>query len=502
MWSNQSFRLALGQSVSGLSSRFAVMALCAVGASCTGDDDASQDTPAETVTWNADIEPLVANKCGGCHTEGGIAPFSMDSYKSAKPFASAMASAVESGTMPPFLAQETESCQPRLPWANDLRLSGDEKKLLRAWADAKAPEGKSKAAGKVESSLSGELEREDVAAVMPNEVKVAGTKDIHTCAIIDPGLTEDAFVVGRMITAGNSAVLHHVVSYIIQPGKNPDGSDRDKEQLRAALREAKGVDVGGRYDCFGGPALPEGIQVEMLDAWAPGGIPNLAPPDSGQPIDKDSLVLLDLHYHPTGGPEEIDDGTKLSLMLSEEKPAWVSKTILLGNFDEHDDSNMYGTADIVQQPDEAEPEFLIPAGESRHIEEGTWTWKLAPSLSLMVYGAGTHMHYVGRDMRVTLEHPARDGAEASDECLIETPRWDFNWQRGYMYAADSRDELPTFRDGDVLRLHCEFDNTLDNPNVAQALAARGLDEPVDVKLGEDTLDEMCLVGVGIMYPNM
>ena len=472
----------------------AAIALTASG--CTTESDTSSAASAKPVTWHGDVAKLVASKCSGCHTNGGIAPFSMDSYEKAKPFANAMANAVERGTMPPFLAQETDACQPRLPWYNDLRLSRDEKQLLRAWADAKAPEGSADRTGKVASKLGTTLEREDLTVEMPREVAVAGTRDLHTCMITDPGLTEDAYVVGRMVTAGNAAVLHHLVSYLIAPGKNPDGSKRTKQQLEAALKEAKNVGIGDRYDCFGGPGLDK-FEFEMLDAWAPGGIPNLAPPDSGQPIDKDSLVLLDIHYHPTGGAEQIDSGTKLSLMLSTEKPAWISKTILIGNFEEHKDYD-YGVADLMQQPGEEEPAFVIPAGAKRHVEEGTWTWKLPADLTLMVYGAGTHMHYVGRDMRVTLEHAA--GASDS-ECLIETPRWDFNWQRGYGYDAETREDLPTFRNGDVMRLHCEYDNTLDNPAVAEALAARGLDAPVDVHLGEDTLDEMCLVGVGVMYPN-
>ncbi len=52
---------------------------------------------------------------------------------------------------------------------------------------------------------------------------------------------------------------------------------------------------------------------------------------------------------------------------------------------------------------------------------------------------------------------------------------------------------------DYLYMKCTYDNSLGNPHVVEALAEQGLDEPVDVYLGEVTLDEMCLGVFGIAY---
>ena len=61
----------------------------------------------------------------------------------------------------------------------------------------------------------------------------------------------------------------------------------------------------------------------------------------------------------------------------------------------------------------------------------------------------------------------------SETCLMDIPRWDFNWQGYYYY------ENPiTIPGGARLELECEFDNS----NGSQT-----------VRFGEGTLDEMCLV---------
>lgn len=485
---------------------FAGLSLVAAAFGCSKDDSESDEpvaasSQALTVTWHQDVAPIVIEKCSGCHKKGGIAPFSVEDFESAAPLAELMASAVERGTMPPFLAQETDDCAPKLPWRNDLRLSDEEKATLRAWADADAPEGDADDAAEVTDPESVTLEREDVVMALPEPISVSGSTDLHLCYVLDPKLEEDAYVIGRLITSGNEKVLHHVVSYVITPGKNEDGSPRSKAQLAAAVEAEKGVGVGEYYDCFGGPAL-ETVQTEMLDAWAPGALPNMAPDNSGQPIDKDSLVLLDMHYHPTGAGKETDSDTQLALMLAESAPTYVSRTILIGNFEGKLDTGA-GVGELVKQDGEEEAEFMIPAGAKDHVEEMTWTWKfddtpLGP-VQLMVFGMGTHMHYVGRDMAVFLE--TADKSDEEDQCLIQTPAWDFNWQRGYGFDADM-DELPKMGDGDTLRLRCVFDNSMDNAFVRDALRDQGLDAPVDVPLGEDTLDEMCLAAIGIMYYNV
>jgi hypothetical protein len=78
----------------------------------------------------------VTGHCQGCHGEGGIAPFSLESYEQAKMWSRTFEGVVQTGIMPPFLAQTTAECQPRFGYKDDLRLSADERELFERWADA------------------------------------------------------------------------------------------------------------------------------------------------------------------------------------------------------------------------------------------------------------------------------------------------------------------------------------------------------------------------------
>ena len=53
-------------------------------------------------TWN-DVAPIFAEKCAGCHTVGGIAPFSIRSAKSAAAHGSAILGMTRQGKMPPWM---------------------------------------------------------------------------------------------------------------------------------------------------------------------------------------------------------------------------------------------------------------------------------------------------------------------------------------------------------------------------------------------------------------
>jgi hypothetical protein len=116
----------------------------------------------------------------------------------------------------------------------------------------------------------------------------------------------------------------------------------------------------------------------------------------------------------------------------------------------------------------------------------------------LLYGAMAHMHLIGTDRRVFADHAATASQPAREECALHEPRWNFDWQRMYLYAAN-RDQLPVLNPGDRLRVRCTYDNTTANPGVQRLLSDTQRTQPFDVTLGEQTTNEMCIAILPVLY---
>lgn len=447
-------------------------AALALAAGCTG----ATAPPPEGPTYHADVAPILQEHCGSCHVQGGIAPFGLESHGQAKNTADAIVDATQAGRMPPFGARETPECQPTHGFRDDLRLSAAELETLAAWRDAGAPEGDPATAPPPVEPPSLELSRVDLTLAGQTPYVTSGDEDEFICFVIDPGFAQTTFVSGQQVVPGNPKVAHHALLFT-----DP-------------LRESEALANGeGWYDCFGGPGLSAGSQngpsPQLLLGWVPGAVAQEAAPGVAAVVEAGSLLVLQLHYHPAGATAD-PDTTSVQLKLETEAPAWELRTRLIGNFT----GPLGGLGGLLPGPnDAAGPEFLIPANVAGHTE--TMEFDLPASVpELKVASVAGHMHYVGRDELLTVEH-----GDGSSECLLQIPAWDFNWQRGYQYDA-AIEQLPTVRGGDKLFVRCTYDNTMANPFLPGALAEQGMTTPVDVPLGESTLEEMCLGAFGFLLP--
>jgi hypothetical protein len=429
----------------------------------SGDGDG--DNGALRPNWHQDIAPLVYANCVGCHIEDSIAPFSLETYEQAAPFAALMNDAVADGLMPPWGAIETDECQPAHGWANDLRLSDADKQLVADWVAAGSPEGDPANAVELPSPPNLDLPNPTATFQNPSSFTVGGNEDSFICYSIDPGLIDDVWITGLQIVPDNAQVVHHVLVYA------------DPMANSAAVA---GPD--GSYPCFGTAGVDG---AKLLGTWVPGAVPTVMPNGVGLKMAAGSRVILAYHYHPTGTGDEVDQSS-LALRWVDSKPPYEGLVDLLGNFP---------TAPGLE-PGPNDPGgvslFVIPPGVSDHTETMSIVLPdLLPPIDLFTVGA--HMHYVGVDMKVWIE---RDGEEI---CLIQTPRWDFNWQRTYNIDA-AIGQFPKVQGGDVVKLRCTYNNTLDNPFLAEALASEGFDAPQTVLLGESSIEEMCLLIFGLAAP--
>jgi hypothetical protein len=425
-------------------------------------------------TWYQDVAPLVSARCTGCHTAGGIGPFSLTEPENARRYAPVMVAEVNAGLMPPWHAAETDACKPRYPFQGDPRRSAEERGLLERWATAGAPLGDPSKAAALPAPPSRDLDGRNARVSMAAPYLVQGARDVFRCFSLPYEFAEESWLTGLQVVPGNGKVVHHVLVWL------------DEQKKSDAL-----VGAEGSYECFGAP----GFAAKLLGAWAPGAVPTEAPPDTAIRIPKGAKVVINVHYHPGTNPES--DLSSLDLRWSTTRPRYEAILALVGNAPNQKQGLLPGPDDPATGP-----AFVIPPGARDHTEDMVFTIPQTAVVPGRVFTVATHMHYVGVDMRLEIDRSQRNGLvlnEPVQECLLETPHWDFHWQRGYSYAAPFA-QLPTVQAGDVLKLHCRYDNTMQNHFVAAALAEQGLKEPREVRLGEQTLDEMCIAGLGIAFP--
>lgn len=440
-------------------------------AGCSGGESAGRGGP----TFHKDVAPILQESCVSCHAPGKVAPFALTAYADAKAVSGAIVAETVARRMPPWGAFETDECRPPAAIRGDMHLRLEEIATLEAWDAAGAPEGDPADAPPGEEpppeGLAG-FDRE----VQPEEPFTAsGAKDQLRCFVIDPDFTETMFVNAYKVVPGNPEVVHHALVFI-DPQRQSEGK----------------MDEHGGYDCFGGP----GVQgATLLGGWAPGMTAAEYRPDMGAPIPAHALLVMQIHYHATGAAAA-PDLTRIQLRFSEGKPAYRLDFGLLGN----ESGPRPGGDGLLPGPgDERGVTFRIPADAPGHVERIRYTIPSIPS-PFRVLGLAPHMHYLGTDMKVVISH-AEPGSGPAEECLLQVPQWDFNWQRLYLYDTPL-EALPELRSGDVLDLRCTYDNTMGNPFLARALGEQHLAAPIDVTLGEGTLDEMCLAGLPLVRQNL
>lgn len=435
---------------------------------CTADStDTKSEVDPDAPTWYADVAPIVQESCSGCHQPGGAA-FDLTNPETAAAMAQAMASAVQEQRMPPWGAFETDTCAPTRPWVGDRRLADVDIATLAAWAEGGAPVGDP--AADLTPASPEALTGNTVDLLPPAAYTTRAAADELICLVIDPGLTEDLWVDGIEVIPENRGIAHHTL-VMLDPSAASD-----------AL-----VNEDGWYDCERSLGLTDPA---LLATWVPGSGPTYAPEGTGMRIPAGSRIVMQMHYHPAGVAGEVDRPTLRVRELASAARYELHNT-LIGNAPNE-------AAGLLPGPnDDGVVEFRIPANVAGHTEEmyATFDYEF-PNLPIPTVGA--HMHLIGTSMEVWIERATPDAGEPEQECLLSASRYEYDWQQLYRYEGDLTD-MPMVSGGDSLRIRCTYDNTLDHEGTRRALEDAGLDAPVDVYLGEGTLDEMCIGMFGYVY---
>lgn len=451
---------------------------------CYGSSSDATANGSSNVTFHKDVEPILQDRCLSCHVEGGIAPFPLVTYANAKPYASSMAHETKERVMPPWGAEATPDCKPKFSFHDDPTLTDAQLDTLEKWSAAGAPEGDPNDAPPPYVAPPPGLADKNVEMQPKGAFTVTDTtKDTFRCFVLDPKITSDVYMNGFAAIPGNSQVVHHLILY----------ADSKRESLTKQL----GPDGG--YDCFGGANLAENT---MLAAWVPGALPQTYPADVGTKLAANSLMVMQIHYHPhtVAAVNSKPDSTKVQLSYTKTPPKWELINQLVGNFDAKSPFFFHDPNDPKSLPDFVIPPNAKDVTVSQKVPLSTVAGKLG-GREIRVFSIAAHMHLVGTQEKVWLHHATGATQEDKDQCLLSVPRWDFNWQRSYHYDA-AIETLPILSKTDVLEVKCTFDNTLGNPFIAEELRSKGLSQPQQVSVGESTLEEMCVGAFQFVTPRI
>jgi peroxiredoxin/mono/diheme cytochrome c family protein len=356
---------------------------------------ARQPKADSSVTYSKDIAPLFQRRCQECHRSGDIAPFALTSYRHAAGWAETIAEVVKEGRMPPWHADPQHG-----KFANDRRLSEEEKRLLLAWVDAGAPEGDPKDVPPLPQFTAGwELPREpDLIVPMsdaPYEVQAEGVV-MYQYFAANSGLKEDRWIEAIQVVPGNRAVVHHILVFAIPPGG-----------VREALQ-------GG------------GVQ-GYLAAYVPGLRSRPLPPGMAKRLPAGSRLVFQIHYTPNGS-KQLDTSKVAFVFADPAKVQYEVKTISAAN-----------------------TRIAIPPRADNHEVEARSRAMQADALLL---GMMPHMHVRGKAFRYDAVY-----ADGKTETLLDVPRYDFNWQTSYRLAEPK--PLPA---GARVHCVAHYDNSESNLN--------------------------------------
>lgn len=361
----------------------------------------------DAVTYRAQVQPILARHCVGCHSSGAIAPFTLDTYDTASRLAGPIAAAARARTMPPYPVDNSGACNRHL----DARwLSEGEIATLEAWAQGGAPEGD----GAIPAAPPAEPPRlqGDVRTVTMRVSYVPDTTqaDDYRCFLVDaPDAAPSYYVTGFDVRPGEARIVHHVIVF----------APRDEGAV-AAARALEAADGRPGYGCFGAAGVP----AAAVAAWAPGGGATSYPSATAVKLTGGRPLIVQVHYNILAG-SGLSDRTSVDLAIV------------------HD-----GVAQGRYLP-LAQADFSLPPRMASISVETTVDLAALGKLPVpvRVLGVYPHMHTLGQTLQAEIVHP-----DGSQSCITTVPRWDFHWQMLYFFT-----DPPRLSPGDKLHLRCTYD---------------------------------------------
>ena len=348
-----------------------------------------------TPDYATEIAPIIAEQCASCHREGGIGPFAMDSHLMLQGWSPMIREVLLTKRMPPTQVDPYIGHFSNARYISDLDLQ-----RLVHWIDAGAPRGGADIDPLTELQFP---DRREWQLGEPDFIVKAPTHEIPATGVLDYinvevelPFEEDKWVRAVQYIAGDEAVLHHLLSYVTAP--------------REAVQGESPVAIN---------ASPR-----FLEGYAPGKVDAITfPQNTGVYIPQGHNLAMQFHYTPNG--RATVDETLLGLYMHDDPPDYENFTQSVSGM------------------------FRIPPFAGNHAASAEYVF----AEDVVVTGLRPHMHFRGKDMKLSAELP--DGSITE---LLSVPNYSYAWQP--TYALDEPVNLPA---GTMVHVTGTFDNSEYNP---------------------------------------
>jgi hypothetical protein len=360
------------------------------------------------------------------------------SYEQTRPWAGAMAHAVEMKMMPPWFADSRYG-----HFANDVSLTDQQVATISAWVGAGAAAGDAHDAPAPRKWAEGwNIPQPDWVARMPKAVEIPARGEVeYTYEIVPTHFAENRWLQMSELRPGSPAHVHHAVVYIRPPDSEwlrhaPVGEPFTASMLNDPLERREAHETTS----------------DLLLVYAPGSSPDQWPDGMAKFVPAGSDLVFQMHYTTNGSADQ--DQTSLGLVFAKTMPKQRVITLQLNNH-----------------------ALIIPPGaDDFRVEVQGRLPHDATLLSLF-----PHMHLRGKRFEYAIV-----GDDGSVEVLLRV-NYHFHWQLSYRLAQPR-----LLKAGTRLRAIAWYDNSKNNPH--------NPDPTKTVTWGDQTSQEMMVGFFDVAVP--
>jgi len=303
-------------------------------------------TPAKKdgdITFTKHISRLLQKHCQECHRPGQVGPMPLLTYDNAASWSRMIHEVVRDKRMPPWYADTTVG-----KFSNDRSLPDEDRDILLAWVENGMPRGDDKDLPPPRKFPEGwTIGKPDVIISLPTEFAVPAETPKrgipYKYYVVPTNFDEDKWVQRAEARADATEVVHHILVFVIPPGK---------------------VFVPGSPDS------------PVLVGMAPGEQAMMLPDGMAKFVPKGAKLIFQMHYTPNGRAQK--DKSYIGLTFAKKPPEKKVVTLPVLN-----------------------PFFRIPPGAKNHEVNASYLFRE----DAYIIGFMPHMHLRGKDFTYHAVYP-------------------------------------------------------------------------------------------------